>query len=404
MLARPMAQMFFVVVLCGVAIRASANPKPAPRLGDIVDTPAGAGYTLVFADEFNGRALNTALWNYRVDRKLRSAQRPQNVSEGNGVLRIALRKQEDGKFSYTGGGIVSRRTFRYGYSEVRVRTTSCAGWHSAFWAQAADPANTYNAFRRTEIDALEVDGREPRDISQGVVAWQPANVSDANEYKGVDIGRKASGMAFDTATGWHTYGFAWDEQKVRFFVDGQQTDVAVYPARENVHDAINLWLTVIATRNVDDSCLPASVQFDYVRYYMHDLYIVSDGDSTPKNYSETGHWEVAAEAGFTRENRTRVSRERGAEARWKENMPSGGRYTVYTYVPPGLDNDPATQYTVTHAGMRSSVVINTKQRSGWVQLGQWYFRKGDQATVVLRRSSGAARADAVKFVREAGKS
>lgn len=400
--AGSMAQTVVVVALCGIAMLSSSNAKSAAKTGSVVVTPAGPGYTLVFADEFNGRKVDTALWNYREDRKLLSAQLPQNVSEGNGVLSIALRKQTDGKFSYTGGGIVSKRAFRYGYFEVRARTTACAGWHSAFWAMAADPSNTYNAARRTEIDQFEIDGSEPHHISQGVIAWQPAIASAASEYKGIDIGRKFSTVAFDTSAGWHTYGFAWDEQSVRFFIDGQQTDVAAYPARENVHDALNLWLTVIATRNVDDGCLPATLQFDYVRYYIRDIYVVNSSPN-PGSYSETGHWKTATEAGFTRGDRTRVSREHGVAAQWKIKLPSSGNYTVYTYQPPGVDNDPAARFRVTHAGVRTEVVINTKQQTGWVRLGRWHFRKGDRVTIELRRSSGAARADAIKFVWEAGK-
>lgn len=396
---RSVWQTMFVIVFCGGAMLSPAGAEAGARPGEVTVTPAGPGYTLVFADEFNGRKVDTALWSYRTDRKLLSAQRPQNVSENHGVLSIALRKQVDGKFSYTGGGVVSKRAFRYGYFEVRARTTACAGWHSAFWAMAADPGNTYNADRRTEIDQFEIGGGAPRQISQGVIAWQPAVALPASEYKGVDIGRKTSTVAFDTSAGWHSYGFVWDEQAVRFFVDGRQTDVAAYPARENVHDALNLWLTAIATRSVDDNCLPATVQFDYVRYYVRDFYVASN-EPKPGSYSETGHWEDAAEAGFTRGDRTRVSRERGASAQWKVRLPSGGRYAVYVYEPAGADNDPAARFSVTHAGIRTERVVDTKQQTGWVRLGQWYFPTGVQAAVMLRRSAGAARADTVKFVRE----
>lgn len=402
MTARSMAQTMVVIVLCGIALLSTANAESATKLGEVAVTPAGPGYVLVFADEFNGRKVNTALWNYREDRKLLSAQRLQNVSEGNGVLSIALRKQTDGMFAYTGGGIISKRAFRYGYFEVRARTAACTGWHSAFWAMAADPRNTYNAARRTEIDQLEIDSGDPRHISQGVIAWQPAGASSASEYKEVDIGRKVSTLAFDTSAGWHTYGFAWDEQSVRFFVDGRLTDTAAYPARENVHDALNLWLTAIATRKVDDSCLPDRAQFDYVRYYVRDIYVDNDNPA-PGSYSEVGHWEDAVEAGFTHENRSRVSRERGATAQWKVKLPADGRYTVYAYEPPDAANDPAARFSVTHAGGRTDVVVDTALHTGWVPLGRWDFRKGDQAAVMLRRSSATIRADAVKFVREEGR-
>lgn len=397
--AHAAARIIVLVVFAVWQALLPADARQAVSLGDVSVTPAGLGYTLVFADEFNGHKLNVAFWNYREDRKLLSAQLPQNVSEGDGVLTIALRKQTYDGFPYTGGGIVSKRNFRYGYFEVRARTTACAGWHSAFWAMAADPRNTYNAARRTEIDQFEIDGGDPRHVSQGVIAWQPASKTDASEYKGIDIGRKSSALAFDTSAGWHTYGFSWDEQAVRFFIDGRQTDEAIYPAQDNVHDALNLWLSAIATRSVDDSCLPATVQFDYVRYYVRDIYVISSSPG-PGSYSETGSWKDTAETGFTRGDRTRVSRKGSATAKWEVKLPSSGHYAVYTYQPPGVDNDPSARFSVRHAGVKTDVVVDTRRKNGWVLLGRWYFRKGDPATVVLRRSAGAARADAIKFVRE----
>lgn len=381
-----------------VAVLAPASAQQSIKPRSPVVTPAGPGYTLVFADEFNGQEVDSDLWSYRVDRKLLSAQRPHNVSEGGGVLTIALLKQKVGDYSYTGGGIVSKRAFRYGYFEVRARTTGCSGWHSAFWAMAADPGNTYNASRRTEIDQFEIDGGDPSRVSQGVIAWQPADNLPSDKYRGVDIGRKTSVMKFDTSAGWHTYGFAWDEQSVRFFVDGEQTNVAQYPARENVHDALNLWLSAIATRKVDDGCVPATVRFDYARYYVRDIYVVDKGQASG-DYSETGHWEYAPNPGFTLGDHARVSRDKGATAEWRARLPAGGKYIVYAFVPLGKDSDPNAHFSVVHAGVRTDMIVDMRRQSGWVKLGEWSFRRGDQAVVKVRRGAAEVRADAVKFVR-----
>src|SRR5581483_590648 len=37
--------------------------------------------------------------------------------------------------AHTGGGIISRRTFGYGYYEARLRIAAGSGWHSSFWMQ-----------------------------------------------------------------------------------------------------------------------------------------------------------------------------------------------------------------------------------------------------------------------------
>jgi beta-glucanase (GH16 family) len=48
-------------------------------------------------------------------------------------LRIALKKEDRGKLHYTAGGVISKKTFKYGYYEARFRVPPGAGWHTSFW-------------------------------------------------------------------------------------------------------------------------------------------------------------------------------------------------------------------------------------------------------------------------------
>lgn len=73
------------------------------------------GYRLVWSDEFDGTHLDMAKWDYRTDSKMWSTQKLENVSVSDGLLRIGLRKEEANGMHYTGGGVISRKSFRYGY-------------------------------------------------------------------------------------------------------------------------------------------------------------------------------------------------------------------------------------------------------------------------------------------------
>src|ERR1700761_5892141 len=82
-------------------------------------------YVLQWTDHFTGSALDTTTWNYRTDIKAKSAQLPANVSlDGQGHMAIALRHEPFAGQQFTGGGIVSKAAFRYGYFEVKAKTTT----------------------------------------------------------------------------------------------------------------------------------------------------------------------------------------------------------------------------------------------------------------------------------------
>ncbi|MDG2168523.1 MAG: glycoside hydrolase family 16 protein [Opitutales bacterium] len=66
---------------------------------------------------------------------------------------------------------------------------------------------------------------------------------------------------------WHTYAFEWTPEKVTFFVDGQITHSVNYPADEQQHDEINVWLSAISANWNDENPIPSKAEYDYFRYY-----------------------------------------------------------------------------------------------------------------------------------------
>ena len=55
----------------------------------------------MWADEFNGGALDQSTWDYRTDSKHWSTQLPANVSVHDGCLWLTLKKEKAGGKSYT---------------------------------------------------------------------------------------------------------------------------------------------------------------------------------------------------------------------------------------------------------------------------------------------------------------
>jgi beta-glucanase (GH16 family) len=231
-----------------------------------------SGYQLVFDDEFNGDKLDTNRWNYRTGSRLLSTQKPENVSVGDGTLKIALRKESaDGK-DYTGGGVISRETFVYGFYEARFKTPGIEGWHTSFWAQkSAAQARTDGSKAFLELDFCEQDGGDPNYYSFGIINKIP----DPHKGQTWNAGRWVIEHGPDTSADFHVWGCEFTPNTIRFYFDGclaREESASNFP-----HDDMNLWLTSLAStlkgdRWVDDSKLPGAAVFDYVRVYQNPDY------------------------------------------------------------------------------------------------------------------------------------
>jgi beta-glucanase (GH16 family) len=384
--------MKLTALLAAPLLFAAMIPQPAAA--------APADYQLVWGDEFNGNGLDTTAWNYRTDLKGQSQQRAENVTVAGGLMTIYLCpklhvgencKDPTADGHYSGGGLISKRRLRYGYYETRAKTNIGKGWHPAFWA-----AESGGVGPRTEIDGFEINSVAPTQIVHNVIPWDQSTTI-------------SSGFAgdFDTSAAFHTYGFEWLEDSVRFSVDGTpiaRGDVpATYPADSFVHNFLNVWLTAVAyptaSPDVDDSALPGKVQFDYFRYYARDAY--ADNDTPGGTYTEAGTgWATSGVRGFAGLT-ARFSCDSGTAGRWTIAPPATGSYDVYFYRVGGSGGQvdaPVTVWDGSTALIRSRVDLT--QPSGWVKLGNQALTGGTSYILRIDRDGpGCIRADTVKLVR-----
>lgn len=219
------------------------------------------GYELIWADEFDGGKLDESKWAYRTDSRHWSTQLAANVSVSNGHLVLTLKKEAAGGKAYTGAGLISKPRFKYGYYEARFRVPPGAGWHTSFWLMRhGGGGNTETKGGRQEIDICEQDSVDPAIYTVNLHDWEGTHKSYG--FKRVKTP--------DLAADFHTWGCEFTATRIRYYFDGKL--VQELDATRLNHGEHNVWLTSIAshlggTKAVDDTRLPATAVFDYVRVY-----------------------------------------------------------------------------------------------------------------------------------------
>ncbi|MER7443831.1 family 16 glycosylhydrolase [Micromonospora avicenniae] len=354
-----------------------ANPPALPG-------PNLSGYDLAFADEFDGSEIDWAGWEPRTDVRGNSSQRAENVRLADGALVIDLKKEAHRGKAYTGGGLVSKARYRYGYYETRVRINEGPGWHPAFWSMCGG-ADGVHRCQLAEIDGFEIDSINPRRVIHNVFDHRtPRRQVTSGWY---DVGA-------DLAQGWHTFGYLYDEAGVRFFVDGRQTAYLPYPQGPFVHDYMKVWLTAVAYNDFpDDAQLPATVTFDYFRYYQRGVY---GDDDAPSGYTEAGTgWADSGLPGYGGLP-ARQSCGLGATATWTLRPSHTGRYDAYLYRVGGTGGQNTAR--VVFNGTQSTMDF-TVPGGSWMPLGTYRLSGGqDYPLELIRDGAGCIRADAVKLV------
>ncbi len=392
-----------IAVLIMVAALLAAPARPA------VAEPAAPlpGYELAWSDEFDGTkpdgtGLATDDWYFRESEKAICSNSPDNVSVSGGALQIALKREDRNGMPYTCGGVISKQWFGYGYYETRAKLWGDQGFHSALWttglsdAMPDTPGYQGPNNRINEIDGFEIDSHAPTKIAHHSHWFTPRHIGNQGGlYEGPD-----------SSDGFHSYGFEWLPNEIRYYVDGTLARVQPFAGP---HGLQSIWLTTLGyTAPVDETDLPGVTSWDYFRYYAP----IDDGaDSTPDSvivdngdpgYAETGGWTGTGEAFGFQDRETRRATEPGATARWTPELTKPGSYEVAVWNPSFLSTgQTAARYTVEHAGGRTEVVVDqVTAGQRWIALGTYQLTPGTGHGVSAAgdpTGKGTLRADAARF-------
>jgi beta-glucanase (GH16 family) len=250
---------------------------------------AADGWALVFNDDFNQASLDTATWYTRFiynngtmdhfnDELERYRENGNHVLQ-DGILNL-IAKEANSNGLYPSGMIRSRKTFRYGYFESRIKLPPGRGLFPAFWLNSDYDETGYLSWP-PEIDIMEfapnLVTEFPNMVHSNVALSTPntqggdwlyrdSNFSDRWKYYKAPV---------DMTNDWHVYGMLWDtDDTVTVYLDGRKLWRRVYrwlykdgrragPAHILVNLAVGgAWA---GAGGIDNTAFPASLKVDYVR-------------------------------------------------------------------------------------------------------------------------------------------
>jgi beta-glucanase (GH16 family) len=182
---------------------------------------------LVWADEFDGTALNSDFWSFETGNGTNGwgnnelqFYRTQNTSIQDGHLVITAKKEPFGGKEYTSSRIItkSKKEFRYGRVDIRAALPKGQGIWPALWMLGSN-FDTVSWPACGEIDIMEMIGGGGRENTvYGTVHWQ-------NEGKNAKYEGKTTLSSGTFSDQFAVYSITWDATSIRWFVDNKQYHV-----------------------------------------------------------------------------------------------------------------------------------------------------------------------------------
>lgn len=268
----PICKYFLVIAILPAVVfscRKKADPPPPVIVQPQPQPPAGPlTYQLVWADEFDSTAINTANWNFETGgggwgNNEKQFYQEANATVSGGNLVITAKKQVVNANQYTSARLTTqnKRIFTYGKIEARMKIPMVQGLWPAFWTLGAN-FSTIGWPKCGEIDIMEHINTE--DLVYGYMHW------DNNGHSSY------GGKTNTTPAEYHVYAIEWDSGSIRWYLDGvlyHQANISYNINGTNeFHEPFFIILNLAVGGNwpgqtIDDSKLPAAFYVDYVRVY-----------------------------------------------------------------------------------------------------------------------------------------
>jgi beta-glucanase (GH16 family) len=260
-----------MVALAVCFLMAAVPPPSAVRMAQALATSADAGgnrlmgqagqWELVWNDEFDGTALDTAKWNIIEQKKgaFKSLQyyRPENVTVSGGMLHITARKQKYRGKAYTSGYVDTsgKFGFQYGKIEASIKIPVGYGYFPAFWIWQEDHGKPYQ-----EIDVMENIGRRQKTI-----------YSVHHFTKGKRVTSVFGTAKIKNLKAFHTYSLVWTKTELKSYMDGKlyfKTKKKI--PREKMFVVLNLAVGGTWPKSPKKTTrFPGEFVIDYVRVYRY---------------------------------------------------------------------------------------------------------------------------------------
>lgn len=228
-------------------VRSTAPSFTSPkrvRLSDMAHTatnaPVWGGQVgpLSFVDRFEDNQLDAAWRRHERGSNgwwAKNDWRADHIQVGDRQLQLVMSSSVNGdEFSVSSGELSRRDSFKYGYFESRMRAATGEGVVSGFFTFARDGSReqTWN-----EID-VEILGQDTSSVELTIHA------EGRKSHKKIALG-------FDAADGFHTYGFEWSPDAVRWYIDGKMVHEVTGPIVKRLTRPQLLHLSLLGTNGLD---------------------------------------------------------------------------------------------------------------------------------------------------------
>lgn len=237
----------------------------------------GPGWTPVWADEFNGTAVDRTNWTFDLgaggwgNHELETYTQASATVQG-GELLITARQNPDGTYTSARLKTQGLHSWTYGKIAARMRLPKGQGMWPAFWMLGSN-FPTVGWPKCGEIDIMEMIGGGPgRDDSiYGTIHW------DANGHAQAGSGRQALPFPQIFNDDYHVFEIEWSSTDVTWKLDGMayaraSVDLGLWPARTAFHRDFFIILNLAVggdwPGSPDSTTLfPQTMAVDWVRVY-----------------------------------------------------------------------------------------------------------------------------------------
>ncbi|MCH3970668.1 MAG: family 16 glycosylhydrolase [Prevotella sp.] len=265
----PLERKGAVIVWCG-GTRDSIKITQESASPSDIQAPL-SGYSLVWDDEFEGSKVGSD-WTYEVqgpgwmNNELQSYVKDDQVAQvSDGTLKINL-VNDNGTIKSARLYACKTTGWQYGYVEARIKLPKGKGTWPAFWMM---PVNNKTWPDDGEIDVMEEVGYDPNVVVSTI---------HCKKYNNGGTTVESARQTVPTAqSDFHTYGLEWTADKLTFYVDNKE--LLTYKNDGSGRDAWpfdNPFYVILnlawggdwgGQQGVDPSCLPATMEVDYVRVF-----------------------------------------------------------------------------------------------------------------------------------------
>ncbi|MBP5444916.1 MAG: family 16 glycosylhydrolase [Acholeplasmatales bacterium] len=273
-------------------------------------TPEKEGYNLLWADEFNGDALNDEIWMREVRpagwtnaelQKYVKDERNGYVKKGKFVIK-GIEEEIDNNHVYTSCKLRNQEAyaFKYGRVEARAKVPAGKGLWPAIWMMPLDE-DVYGQWPKCgEIDIMEILG-DATEKAYGTLHWGEPHAEKQGTVTLTDT---------TFADDFHTFAIEWEPGEIRWFIDDVQylkvndwftavdgEEEKPYPAPFNQDFCIQINLAIGGKwpGNPEYNAKymkKAEFEIDYVRVYQKDSYDenVTKPEKSFRDPDETGNY------------------------------------------------------------------------------------------------------------------